>query len=70
MSFGTVVPMGRLFWQTEELSKSPVIIIDTNVFPLSIVHMNFINTGQDSMYLGLEHCSVFSWTDTVSSSLS
>ena len=38
------------------------------VFPLSIVHKNFINTGQDSMFLGLEHCSIFSWTDTESSS--
>ena len=62
--------MGRLFWQNEELSKSPGIRIDTNVFPLSIAHLNFINTGQDSMYLGLEHCSVFSRTDTESSSQS
>jgi len=60
--------MGRLFWQPEELSKSPGIRININVFPLCIIHLNFINTGQDSKYLSLEHCSVFSWTDTQSSS--
>ena len=68
MSFGTVVPTGRLFWQPEEISKSPGIRIDTNVFPSCIIYLNFINRGQDSMYLGLEHCSVFYWTDTESSS--
>jgi hypothetical protein len=36
----------------------------TNVVLWSSVHLNFVSTGQDSIYLSLENSSVYSYRDT------
>jgi hypothetical protein len=67
--FSTVVPMGTLFWNTEELPK-PSIRTNTNIFLWSSVHLNFVSIDQNSigLYFGSENCSLFSERATEPSS--
>jgi hypothetical protein len=51
---------GGCFGSLKSSQSRLLIRIGTNVFLLSIFHLNFIKTGQDSIYLGLEDCSIFS----------
>lgn len=45
-----------------------IVRANTNVFLWCNIHMNFKHTDQDSIYLGLENSSIFSWRDTGPSS--
>ena len=49
--FGTVVPMEMLFWQPEGLLEP---------HDCQSIHLNFMSTGQNSIYLSSENCSILS----------
>ena len=58
---------GRCFGSLKGFQSRLTVSAITDVILWSNVHMNFICTGQDSTYLGLENGSIFSRTDTESS---
>ena len=60
MPFSSVVPVGTFFAKLKCYQSRLTITAYTNVFLWCNIHMNFIFTGQDGMYLGLENCSIFS----------
>jgi hypothetical protein len=60
MPFGHVVPMGKLFWQPVGFQSRLTVRASTNTYLWPSIRLNFTSTGQDSMYLGLENCSVLS----------
>jgi len=60
MPFGTAVSMGCYFCSLKSFQSCLIIRTSTNMFLWSGIHLNFISTCQDNIYLGLENCSIFS----------
>ena len=63
-----VIPVRMLFCQPKSYQSCLTITAYTNVFLWSNIHMNFICTGQDNIYIGQENSSIYSQIDTEPSS--
>ena len=55
---------GRCFGSLKSFQNRLTVRTHTNVFFWSNVHLNFVSTGQDNKFLGLENCRIFFYKDT------
>jgi hypothetical protein len=55
---------GRYFGIPKCFQSYLTVRRNTNILLLPNIHLNLISTGQDSIYLGQENCSMFSQRDT------
>jgi len=52
--------MGHYFCSLQNLQSCLIFRTSTNMFLWSRIHLNFISTCQDNIYLSLKNCSIFS----------